>query len=67
MPLPIDPARIIEAARESMFGTEDIGFCIKCGEERPYTEPDARHYPCESCCSLEVYGASELIIMGYAG
>ena len=33
MPLPIDPARIIEAARESMFGTEDIGFCINAGEK----------------------------------
>ena len=66
MPI-IDPDRLLEAAQEQMFGTEDIGFCIKCGEERPYTEPDARNYPCNACGENSVYGASELIIMGYGG
>lgn len=66
MPL-IDPERLLEAAQEQMFGTENSGFCIECGEERDGCEPDARNYPCDACGGNSVYGASELIIMGYGG
>jgi len=66
MPI-IDPERLLEAAQEQMFGTENSGFCIKCGEERDGCEPDARNYPCDACGENSVYGASELIIMGYGG
>ncbi len=54
------------------FTLEDIeqaesdmsGFCVKCGAERPNTEPDARKYPCEDCGKRAVYGAQELVLMG---
>ena len=66
MPI-IDPDRLLEAAQEQMFGTENSGFCIKCGEERDGCDQDARNYPCDACGENSVYGASELIIMGYGG
>ena len=62
----IDPERLIEAVQEQMFGDSNTGFCIACGEERDGCEPDARNYPCESCGERKVYGASELLMMGYA-
>ena len=61
----IDPERLIEAVQEQMFGDSNTGFCIACGEERDGCEPDARNYPCESCGEHKVYGASELLMMGY--
>ena len=60
-----DPERLIEAVQEQMFGDSNTGFCIACGEERDGCEPDARNYPCESCGEHKVYGASELLMMGY--
>ena len=65
MPI-IDPDRLLEAVQESTFGMENIGFCIECGEERDGCEPDARNYPCDACGTNTVYGAQELLIMGYA-
>ena len=41
------------------------GFCIACGEQADGVEPDARGYMCECCDKPKVYGASELILMGY--
>ena len=64
MPI-IDPERLLEAVQEQMFGTENPGFCIKCGEERDGCEPDARNYPCDAGCGNTVFGASELLLMGY--
>ena len=61
----IDPERLLEAAESQLFGDENPGFCINCGEERDGCEPDARNYPCEACGENKVYGASELISMGY--
>jgi len=40
------------------------GWCKACGEEAYGVEPDARKYKCEFCGAHEVYGASELLIMG---
>jgi|TARA_R110000744_G_scaffold310466_1_gene418162 hypothetical protein len=62
----IDPSELLEAAEAQMFGDENPGFCIKCFERQEGCEPDARKYPCESCGEKEVYGASELVLMGYA-
>ena len=50
----------IEEAIESQNG-----FCIACGAERECCEPDARNYPCDECDERKVFGAEELIIMGY--
>ncbi len=43
---------------------EGIGFCVDCGAEREYCEPDARKYGCEECQKYTVYGAQEILIMG---
>lgn len=54
--------RVMIAAQEQMFGTEDMGFCVGCGEEAMYVEPDASEYECECCGKHRVYGASELLL-----
>ena len=56
---------VMQAAEESTFGLENLGFCIKCGYEQDGCEPDARKYECEECGENAVYGAEELILMGY--
>ena len=61
----IDPDELMVAAEESMVGLGDAGFCIACGEEADGVEPDARNYPCEACGKRKVYGAPELVLMGY--
>ncbi len=62
----IDPDELIRACEDSMFGLGNAGFCINCGYERGGCEPDAREYPCDECETNTVYGAQELLIMGYA-
>ena len=64
-PPTIDPERLMEAAEEQLIGDGSAGFCIICGEERDGCEPDARNYPCEACGANKVFGASELILMGW--
>ena len=61
----IDLDALITAAEESMFGMGNAGFCTACGEERDGCESDARNYPCDACGKNKVYGAPELILMGY--
>ena len=63
----LDPQVILESAEDSMFGMENIGFCIACGAEHYECEPDACNYECEECGEHQVYGAPELVIMGFAG
>ena len=58
--------RIIDGAQRQMFGTDNVGFCVACEAEADGCEPDAREYKCESCGEREVYGASELLMMGGA-
>ena len=62
----LDRERVMEAAQESMFGDENVGFCLACGEEAYGVEPDAREYECEYCGAHKVYGAEECLIMGLA-
>jgi hypothetical protein len=57
---------LMEAAEDCMFGMSNAGFCIACGEESDGCEPDARNYPCDACGKRKVFGAPELILMGYA-
>lgn len=56
-------ADAIMAAAEAGDGT---GFCIVCGAEHGECEPDARRYECDHGCGRTVYGAEELVLMGYA-
>jgi hypothetical protein len=62
----IDPKALLDAVERQELGTDNPGFCVACGEERDGCEPDARKYPCESCGKSQVYGAMELLLMGYA-
>ena len=54
--------RVMAAAEAEMFGTDNPGFCIACGEEADGCEPDARGYECECCGARKVYGAQELLL-----
>jgi len=49
-----------------MFGTEDSGICIACGEDQMNVEPDAERYECEACGEREVYGCEQLLLMTVA-
>jgi hypothetical protein len=44
---------------------DNLGFCTDCGEEAYGCEPDAEGYTCESCGAEAVYGAEQLLIMGF--
>lgn len=55
--------RLEEAAKESMFGMENPGICIACGEDADGCEPDAENYKCECCGARQVFGAEGLLFM----
>ena len=62
----VDPVELARAVKNNMFGADtDSGFCRACGAERDGTEPDACNYECDECGRNEVFGASELMMMGY--
>jgi hypothetical protein len=61
----INPNELLAAVEENMFGLGNAGFCTHCGAEALGVEPDARNYECEVCGKTEVFGAEELMIMGY--
>ena len=63
----IDPQELLDAVESTMCGTDNIGFCIACGAEQDGIDQDARKDECEECGKNQVYGAPELLIMGYAG
>lgn len=58
----ITQEKIEDAVEREMFGLDNPGFCIKCGNEQEGCEPDARNYECESCGEREVFGAAELLM-----
>jgi hypothetical protein len=60
----VTASRILELTESEMFGTENPGVCLACGEERDGCEPDARKYECYSCGERYVYGAAEILLMG---
>jgi hypothetical protein len=53
---------ILDAAERRMFGLDNPGFCLVCGNEQGGCEPDAREYECEACGENQVYGADELML-----
>lgn len=53
----------LEEIKEAIDNQE--GFCIECGAGKDMCEPDAREYECDECGEKKVYGAEELVIMGY--
>ena len=54
----------LDQVMEACESDDNLGFCISCGEEAYGVEPDARSYKCESCGSLSVFGAEEILISG---
>lgn len=53
--------KITDAVERSMVGTDNPGFCVKCGTETEGVEPDTRGYRCDACGERAVYGAEELL------
>lgn len=69
MPLPKRPVwpslpELEEACNSEMYGLENPGFCLACGNQQDGCEPDAREYKCEDCGERQVYGAQEVLLMG---
>lgn len=58
--------RIADAVRSEMFGMDNPGFCIYCGEDAEGVEPDAERYMCDVCDRPGVYGAEQLLLMTVA-
>ena len=54
---------LFACAEQRMFGLDNTGFCLACGNEQGGCEPDARRYKCESCGARHVYGADELAMV----
>jgi hypothetical protein len=46
-----------------MMARDTTGWCLKCGQEVPHVEPDARQYMHERCGEPKVYGLQELLVM----
>jgi hypothetical protein len=55
--------RVVEGVKAEMFGLDNPGFCIACGEDADGCEPDASNYKCDVCGADEVYGAAELLLI----
>jgi hypothetical protein len=54
--------RVADAVERAQSSLDNLGFCIRCGAEAEGVEPDARHYECEACGELGVFGAEELLL-----
>jgi hypothetical protein len=59
----VTPEQIVAAVEAD----EMTGFCVGCGAEAYNVEPDAERYECEACGAPKVYGAEQLLLLGYAG
>ena len=44
---------------------ENAGFCVACGAWADAVEPDAERYRCETCGQMQVFGAEQLVLLGY--
>jgi hypothetical protein len=54
--------RVSNAVERNLFGMDNPGFCLACGNEQEGCEPDAARYECEDCGERAVYGASEILL-----
>lgn len=61
----INQELLIDLAKDNMFGLGNWGMCTNCGDEQDGCEDDAAGYECTACGENAVYGAGELLIMGY--
>ena len=63
---PIDQDSLKDAIQASLFGDGSTGFCNSCGYHHvDNMDPDTRNYPCDACDLPQVFGAEELLQMGY--
>jgi len=60
----VTESRVLALTESEMFGLENPGICLACGEEADGCEPDAERYECEHCGEKQVYGAAQLLISG---
>lgn len=56
---PVTQEQVMAAAEQD----DNLGLCLRCGNEQGGCEPDARRYECECCGEPAVYGAEELVLM----
>jgi hypothetical protein len=45
---------------------DNRGLCITCAEEIDGVEPDSRGLECETCGTPTVFGAEEVLLIGWA-
>jgi hypothetical protein len=66
MPVPksITVQRVEAAVKDSMFGTENLGFCLACGADHDACEPDAAKLECYECGEYRVMGAENVMLIG---
>lgn len=70
MPIPrkihesVSLTRVMEACNRYDTSLDNPGICLACGQDQDGCEPDARGYTCEACDEPQVYGASEILLMG---
>lgn len=43
---------------------DELGFCLNCGAQDQFAEPDMTKGTCEICGEAKLYGAAELALMG---
>ncbi|HIG58266.1 MAG TPA: hypothetical protein EYQ21_02535 [Flavobacteriales bacterium] len=60
----IDPQAVLEAAEDSMFGMENLGFCILWHGDEQLLGHFLGHGDEKT---RKGYGAPELVIMGFGG
>ena len=48
---------VLDAVKRQMFGMDNPGFCIACGEEAEGCDPDSRNLTCDYCGERQVFGA----------
>lgn len=53
---------ILEIVQGSMFGLENDGLCLSCGEVSSPHEPDAENQECECCGTNAVFGGETLLM-----
>ena len=58
----ITTERVLSACEASMFGRDNPGFCLSCGDDAEGVEPDAEGHICEGCGESAVMGAENALI-----
>lgn len=58
----ITEERLMEAVESSMFGDDNLGFCLACGEDAESCEPDLEGGYCDACGAKSVFGAEQLML-----